>query len=103
MEGGGLEPHIPVKVELAGGIGEKKSNGGTQHFQNKRIYNTDGVNPALTSQLPGGGKPHSREMFGIDYNIGGVERPIANTIKARYDAGVTNFKQDGTAVCIKIK
>jgi len=103
MEGGGLEPHIPVKVELAGGIGEKKSNGGTQHFQGKRIYTTDGVNPALTSQLPGGGKPHNREMFGIDYNIGGVERPIANTIKARYDAGVTNFRQDGTAVCIKIK
>ena len=27
---------------------------------------------------------------------------MANTIKARYDAGVTNFKQDGTAVAIPI-
>ncbi len=42
------------------------------------------------------------EMFGIDFNIGGVERPVANTIKARYDAGVTNFKQDGTAVAIPV-
>lgn len=39
-------------------------------------------------------------MFGIDYNVGGKERELANTIKARYDAGVTNFKQDGTAVAI---
>lgn len=42
------------------------------------------------------------EMFGIDFNIGGVERSVANTIKARYDAGVTNFKQDGTAVAIPV-
>ena len=42
------------------------------------------------------------EIFGIDYNVGGEERPLANTIKARYDAGVTNFKQDGTAVGIPI-
>ena len=42
------------------------------------------------------------EMFGRDYNVGGEERPLANTIKARYDAGVTNFKQDGTAVGIPI-
>lgn len=27
---------------------------------------------------------------------------MANTIKARYDAGVTNFKQDGTAVAVVI-
>lgn len=43
------------------------------------------------------------EKFGIDFNIGGVERELANTIKARYDAGVSNFKQDGTAVAIPIK
>lgn len=42
------------------------------------------------------------EKFGIDFNIGGEEREVANTIKARYDAGVTNFKQDGTAVAIPI-
>lgn len=27
---------------------------------------------------------------------------MANTIKARYDAGVTNFRQDGTAVAIPV-
>lgn len=33
---------------------------------------------------------------------GGEERAIANTIKARYDAGVSKFKQDGTAVAIPV-
>ena len=37
-------------------------------------------------------------MGGIDYNKGGKERPIANSVIARYDAGVTNHKQEGTAV-----
>ena len=43
------------------------------------------------------------EMFGIDYNVHGKERPIANTIKARYDVGVTNINQNGTAVCVTVK
>lgn len=42
-------------------------------------------------------------MFGIDYNIGGQERQISNTVTTRNTlAGVTNIKQDGTAVCIPV-
>lgn len=32
-----------MKVVLWGGIGEKKSNGGTQYYQQNRIYDSDGL------------------------------------------------------------
>lgn len=31
-----------------GGIGEKKSNGGTQWYFQDRIYDSNGISPALT-------------------------------------------------------
>ena len=40
--------------------------------------------------------------FGIDYNAGGQERPIANCISARYNSGVTRHSQEGTAVCVPV-
>lgn len=36
------------KVILWGGIGEKKSNKGTQWYQQDRIYDTNGISPTLT-------------------------------------------------------
>ena len=40
-------------------------------------------------------------MFGIDYNVGGQERSIANTLTARNNVnGISNVRQEGTAVCI---
>lgn len=39
-------------------------------------------------------------MFGLDYNVGGQEIEIANCLMARYNNGVTRYKQDGTAVGI---
>lgn len=43
------------------------------------------------------------ELFGVDLSINDPrERDIANCIKARYDAGVSNFKQDGTGVAIPV-
>lgn len=35
-------------VEVWGGIGEKKSNGGTQWYIQDRIYDSTGLCPALT-------------------------------------------------------
>ena len=75
-----------VSRELGGYENQQLSNG--ERLQGNRQSGDDGC---------------YCEMFGIDYNIGGKERDIANTIKARYDAGVTRFKQDGTAVCVRIK
>jgi DNA (cytosine-5)-methyltransferase 1 len=90
MEGGGREPHIPVTVSRSG-IG-----GG---YDSKSYLNGKGLQGNRQSRNDGG----DPQMFGIDFNIGGEERTIANTIKARYDAGVTNFRQDGTAVCVRIE
>lgn len=49
-------------------------------------------------------EPHTAiPMFGIDYNKGGQERQIANTISTRNTVnGISNVKQDGTAVCIPV-
>lgn len=38
------------EIILWGGIGEKKSNGGRQWYRNYRIYDSNGLSPAL-SQL----------------------------------------------------
>lgn len=35
------------KVKVVAGLGEKKSNGGTQYYQQDRIYDTDGIAPSL--------------------------------------------------------
>ena len=39
--------------KVIGGLGEKKSNGGTQYFQQDRVYHGD-IQPAQPAQLPGG-------------------------------------------------
>ena len=72
--------------------------------RNTQVFASEGVSEAL-STCQGGGREHHTAVpvaFGIDYNKGGQERPIANCIKHRYDEGVTNRRQDGTAVCIPI-
>ena len=39
---------------LLGGVGEKKSNGGTQYYQQDRVYSSDGLSMCLPANLPGG-------------------------------------------------
>lgn len=45
---------IMTEPELVGGIGEKKSNGGTQWFQQDRVYSADGVAMAHCANMSGG-------------------------------------------------
>lgn len=42
---------LPVVI---GGLGEKKSNGGTQYFQQDRVYTSDGVAMCHPAAIPGG-------------------------------------------------
>ena len=37
------------KVKVWGGFGEKKSNNGTQWYYQDRVYDTNGLSPALTT------------------------------------------------------
>lgn len=55
-----LTAKAPQGVAVLGGIGEKKSNSGTQFYQQDRIYDGCGLATSLNSQLPGGG-----QMYGI--------------------------------------
>lgn len=67
-----------------------------------RLYDTDGISPCLNKMDGGGREPHIPVQFGIDYNRAGEETEIANCLKARYDAGVSNYKHDRTAVAIPV-
>lgn len=40
------------KIILWGGIGEKKSNKGTQYYLQDRIYDSNGICPALNTVAP---------------------------------------------------
>ncbi len=39
---------------VIGGLGDKKSNGGTQYFQQDRVYTSDGVAMCHPANIPGG-------------------------------------------------
>lgn len=54
-QGGGLQPKVLEKEPaLLGGLGERKSNGGTQFYQQDRVFSSEVVAPAHPAQIPGG-------------------------------------------------
>ena len=81
-------------------IGMQKSH--RKNPNKYRLYDTDGISPCLNKADGGGLEPHIPVQFGIDYNVSGEETEIANCLKAKYDAGVSNFKHDRTAVAIPV-
>ncbi len=55
FQGGGLQPKfLDIQPKVLGGLGEKKSNGGQQYYQQDRVYSSDGIAMALPAQIPGG-------------------------------------------------
>lgn len=72
--------------------------------RNTQIFSPSGGVEALDTAAGGGRGHHTAiPMFGIDYNKGGQERQIANTVTTRNTVnGLTNIKQDGTDVCIPV-
>ena len=105
-----LEPKVSEKYFLSAEQIEKivfqstSSDTGTGIEEtHKSSHRVGGVEALSTCQ--GGGREHHTAipMFGIDYNKGGQERQIANTVTTRNTVnGLTNIKQDGTAVCVPI-
>lgn len=45
---------VKTEPKLIGGFGEKKSNGGTQYYQQDRVYSMEGVAMCHPSQIPDG-------------------------------------------------
>ena len=83
---------VPVKI-----LGHREG-----YRRNTQVFAPDGVTEALSTCQGGGREHHVPVMFGIDYNVNGEERDIANCLTARYDAGVSNFRQDRTAVAVPL-
>lgn len=50
MQRGGREPMI-IEPKLIGGLGEKVSNGGTQYYNQDRVYDSDGVAVAVATSF----------------------------------------------------
>ncbi len=50
---GGLQPKI-IETKCVGGLGEKKSNNGTQYYQQERVYQMGEYFLCLPANLPGG-------------------------------------------------
>jgi DNA (cytosine-5)-methyltransferase 1 len=80
----------------------QRNRPGRDNLNQYRTYSPDGISPCLNKMDGGGREPHIPVQFGIDYNTGGEEHEIANCLKARYDAGVSNYKHDRTAVAIPV-
>jgi DNA (cytosine-5)-methyltransferase 1 len=84
-------------------IGRQKSN---RNNPNQYIkYDSNGCGACLSTMGGGGLEPHTAIpiMFGIDYNKGGKEREISNTITTRYSASQAgNRPGNGAAVCIPV-
>lgn len=53
MQGGCKQPMI-VETKCVGGLGEKKSNNGTQYYQQERVYQMGEYSLCLPANLPGG-------------------------------------------------
>lgn len=51
MQGGGRVPMIIDEPKLVGGLGEKVSNGGTQYYNQDRVYDSDGVAIAVATSF----------------------------------------------------
>ena len=49
----GVVVNAEIKPKLVGGIGDKKSNGGSQYYQQDRIYDSESIAMAHPANLPG--------------------------------------------------
>lgn len=104
---------VPCDVEVMGGIGEMKSNCGTQFYQQDRIYDGTKCATAVSGNLPGGSNKYGipvaegverereRERVGFDVTLahGGKVTETAATIGATYYKGLrTNFPPNTTVM-----
>lgn len=93
--GGGLQPKI-VEInkvrfcQVIGGLGDKKSNNGTQYFQQDRVYSMGDVSLCLPAQLPGGSYNYLeiKRMEEIK-ELGGLEEGSSQRRKVFDENGVS--------------
>lgn len=80
--GGQQEPKIMTEPQLVGGYGDKKSNGGTQWYQQDRVYSADCVAMAHCASLPSGSYSYyvgdDLEVYDM-YNAKQIDSDIVGT------------------------
>lgn len=81
--GGQQEPKIMTEPQLVGSYGDKKSNGGTQWYQQDRVYSADSEAMAHCASLPSGSYSYyvgdDLEVYDM-YNSKQIDSDIVGTI-----------------------
>lgn len=97
--GGQRQPYILCRV--VGGLGEMKSNNGTQYYQQDRVYSDGDVAPCIPANLPGGsykflfavrGREEGQEP---EVREGGVSNTITTVQKDNLICEVVNETDNG--------
>ena len=96
---------------LLGGIGEKKSNNGTQYYQQDRVYSSEGVAMAHPSQIPGGSYNYAtiegsryriRKLTEIEcLRLMGVSDEDARKMRA-VNSATQCYKQAGNSIVVDV-
>lgn len=97
---------IELSPELVGGFGDKKSNGGTQWYQQNRVYSDESVAMAHCASIPGGSynyldnasvrKLTERECFrlmgvrGVDFERVAKNQSMSSLYHLAGDSIITN-------------
>lgn len=94
-----LEPRV------IGGIGEKKSNGGTQWYQQDRVYSGDGIDMCHPANLPGGSYNY---QFGLRirkltprecFRLMGVTDDYIDRVRV---SNAQQYKQAGNSIVVTV-
>lgn len=111
-EGGNQQPQIPVKIDsdmpsVIGGVGEMRSNDGSQYFQQDRVYDGSKVATSLTSNLPGGANMYSIPVETTFCNMSSNEvsentSHTSHTLNANDPRKVFGAKQERTMAMVTI-
>lgn len=94
-----------LKPKLLGGIGEKKSNNGTQYYQQNRVYSGDGIAMCHPANLPGGSYYYNfnlriRKLTPKEcYRLMGVKDEEINKVTV---SNAQQYKQAGNSIVISV-
>lgn len=99
-----MENHGQVTAILVGGIGEKKSNGGTQYYQQDRVYDADAIAISVTTSF----NPYYAHDYIIRkltprecFRLQGVkDEDIDHLLENQVDSN--RFKMAGDSICVTV-
>ena len=113
--GGGGHHEVKImelKPKLVGGIGEKKSNGGTQYYQQDRVYDSDGIamaHPASITDgsykyaIPEEGQVRVRKLTPKEcWRLMGFDDTDIDRAKAVGTSDTQLYKQAGNSIVVDV-